>query len=120
MVIVRIVMGDIFDLPTGAADDDDVIYSVKWPVMVGGLFACFSCLVFAIPRTVSVVVVGYVLGLVGTVMAMYAAVHQRKVESDLRYVERGFDVLSAARIVRFASLVGCFVNTLLLARLIAR
>jgi len=113
-------MGDFGGLSTTVSDDDDLVYSVKWHALAGLIFALSSFLVFAISRTITFVVVGYLFGLLGTVVAMYAAVHQRKVASDLRYVDSGFNVLAVARVVRIAASTGCFLNTILLAGLISR
>lgn len=98
------------------------VTSKKWPVFVGGFLVLLGLLATLIDRSngsPTPVVIGYMCGLAGTIVAMYAASSERELSNSAHYVRSGIDVLVIARVVRVSALLVCLLNTYLIASVVA-
>ena len=116
--------------PVGVFEDNVVSFSSteeikvskKWPVLVGAFLVLLGLLATLIDRSngsPTPVLIRYVCGLAGTVVAMYAASSERELSNNPNYVRTGIDVLVVARVVRISALMVCLLNTYLIASVVA-
>lgn len=115
-------MSELFSSPpnlNSSSGQSTQVTSRTWPVATSAAAWLISAITCLFPGSVTISSIGYVAGIVATVLAMFAALNQRQRELKANYVRRGLNVAAAARTLRSLALVTSAINIVWLASKVA-